>query len=194
MSQTNIRLKVNPEILQKLGASDEALWTAAHKDGSDNRVNWEDVADAVTVDASLGVLSAVFQGLRKMFRNRGKTKEELAEEKEAAYINRSCGALSQMLLEYMQAAQEGAVSREALDELINELEEMDGYDQAGKLKIRDNGALQEICGSIAAYTAALKEGGNTQPPQGSEMSATSAFRQIREHLIRQREWIGEGGE
>lgn len=94
----------------------------------------------------------------------------------------------------MQAAQEGAVSREALDELINVLEEMDGYDQAGKLKIRDNGALQEICGSIAAYTAALKEGGNTQPPQGSEMSATSAFRQIREHLIRQREWIGEGGE
>lgn len=47
MSQTNIRLKVNPEILQKLGASDEALWTVAHKDGSDNRVNWEDVADAV---------------------------------------------------------------------------------------------------------------------------------------------------
>ena len=140
--------------------------------------------------ASLGILAAAFQGLRKAFRNREKTKEDLAAEKEAAKINRTCGALSQMLLEYMEAAQAGSVDGESLDELIDVLKEMDGYDQAGKLTIADAGALPEICQSITAYTAALTGGGSAQTAQGPDISEHRAFRLIQAQLIRQREWIG----
>jgi len=194
MAQTGIRLEVNPEVIQKLRSSDAVLWIAAHKDGSDNRVNWNAVADADIVGgASLGILAAVFQGLKKAFRNRGKTKDDLTAEKEAANINRTCGALSQMLLEYMEAAQAGSIDRESLDELIEVLEEIDGYYQAGKLKIPDDKAMLEIYKSITAYTAALIEGGNAQPSQGIEITARPAFRLIQAQLIQQREWIGEGG-
>ena len=194
MAQTGIKLEVNPEVIRKLRSSDAVLWTASHKDGSDNRVNWNAVADADIVGgASLGFLAAAFQGLKKAFRNRGKTREDFAAEKEAAKINRTCGALSQMLLEYMEAAQAGSIDRESLDELIEVLEEIDGYDQAGKLKIPDDKAMLEIYKSITAYTAALIEGGNAQPSQGIEITARPAFRLIQAQLIQQREWIGEGG-
>ena len=192
MMQTGIRLKVNPEILQKLRSADAVLWTAAHRDGSDNRINWDAVVDADIVGSiSLSILAVAFQGVRKAFRNRAKTKEDLAAEKEAAKINRTCGALSQMLLEYMEAAQAGSVDGESLDELIDVLKEMAGYDQAGKLTIADAGALPDICQSITAYTAALTGGGNEQPARGPEITASRAFRQIRVQLIRQRERIGE---
>ena len=188
MTRTDIRLKANPEILQKLRSADAVLWTAAHRDGSDNRINWDAVVDADIVGSiSLSILAVAFQGVRKAFRNRAKTKEDLAAEKEAAKINRTCGALSQMLLEYMEAAQEGSIDRESLDELIDVLKEMDGYYQAGKLTIPDERALLEICKSIAAYTAAL-----TDEAQESEITSGKAFRLIRELLIRQRERIGEG--
>ena len=193
MAQTGIKLEVNPEVIRKLRSSDAVLWTASHKDGSDNRVNWNAVADADIVGgASLGFLAAAFQGLKKAFRNRGKTREDFAAEKEAAKINRTCGALSQMLLEYMEAAQAGSIDRESLDELIDVLEDMDGYDQAGKLTIKDDGALLEIYKSIAAYTTALTGGGNEQSAQGLEITAHQAFRLIQAQLIPQREWIGEG--
>lgn len=191
MAQTDVRLSVNPEVIQKLRSADAVLWTAAHRDGSDNRVNWNAVADADIVGgASLGILAAAFQGLKKSFRNRGKTKEDFAAEKEAANINRTCGALSQMLLEYMEAAQAGSVDRESLDELIDVLEQMDGYCQAGKLAIPDGGTLPEICRSIAAFTAALTGDKNVPTAQGPETTAGKAFRLIRDQLVRQREWIG----
>ena len=189
MVQTNVKLEVNPEILQKLRYSDAELWTAAHGDGSDNRVNWNAVADADSIDTSLGVLTAAFQGLRKAFRNRGKTKEDFAAEKEAAQINRTCGALSQMLLEYLEAAQAGNLDGESLDELTGVLEEMDGYNQAGKLAIPGEKELLQICKSVAAYTDALT---GAQNARELEMTARRAFRLIREQLVRQREWIGEG--
>lgn len=193
MPQTDIRLEVDPEVIRRLRTSGQVLWIAAHSDGSDNRVNWNAVADAGTIETSLGVVTAIFQGLRKAFRNRGKTKEEFAAEKEAAEINRSCTALSQMLLEYLEAAQAGSVDRESLDELIDVLEEMDGYHQAGKLTIKDEGALLKIYKSIAAYTDTLTKEGNAQSAQWQEGTAARAFHLIRTQLIRQREWIGEGG-
>lgn len=192
MAQTDVKLEVNPEIIQKLRPSNAALWTAAHSDGSDNRVNWNAVADADTIDTSLGVLTAVFQGLRKAFRNRGKTKEDFAAEREAAKINRTCGALSQMLLEYIEAAQTGVIDGESLDELIDVLEEMDGYCQAGKLTIPGERELLTLCKSIAAYTDALT-GGDAQSIQRLEITVRRAFSLIRAQLIRQRQWIGEGG-
>ena len=192
MAQTDVKLEVNPQIIRKLRSSDAELWAAAHSDGSDNRINWNAVADAESIETSLGVLTAVFQGLRKAFRNRGKTKEDFASEREAAKINRTCGALSQMLLEYIEAAQAGSIDGESLDELIDVLEEMDRYCQAGKLTIPGERELLALCRSIAAYTDALMDGGDAQSAQGLEMTARRAFSLIRAQLIRQRQWIGEG--
>ena len=191
MTQTGVRLEISPEIIQRLRASSAGLWVAAHGDGSDNRVNWNAVADAVTIETSLGVITAIFQGLRKAFRNRGKTKADFAAEKEAVQINRTCGVLEQMLLEYIEAAQAGSVDRESLDELIGALEEMDGYQQAGKLTVPGERELLALCRSIATYTAAMTEGGDTRSVQRLEMTVGRAFRLMREQLIRQREWIGK---
>ena len=193
MAQVDVRLEVNPEIIQKLRSSPAELWTAAHSDGSDNRINWNAIADADTIETSLGILTAVFQGLRKAFRNRGKTKEDFASEREAAKINRTCGALSQMLLEYIEAAQAGSIDRESLDELIDVLEEMDGYYQEGKLTIPGEKELLELSKSIATYTDALVDGGDAQSARGLEMTVRRAFSLIRAQLIRQRQWIGEDG-
>ena len=62
-----------------------------------------------------------------------------------------------------------------------------------KLSIQGEGLLLEIYKSIAAYTAALTGKGNTPSYQGVEVATNKAFRLIQTQLIRQREWIGEGG-
>ena len=43
------------------------LWSAVHGDGSDNRVNRDAVFEAESIDTSVGILTAVFQGFRKVF-------------------------------------------------------------------------------------------------------------------------------
>ena len=111
--------EIDPETTEKLASETKKLWTAAHEDGSDNRVNGDAVLEASSYDLTFGFLAAGFMWVRKLFRNRGKTREDLKAEKEAAGINRTCGALEQMLLEYFRSAQEGAVDGEALDELID---------------------------------------------------------------------------
>lgn len=173
-------LDIDPEIVTKLSSEDSRLWLAAHEDGSDNRINGDVILHASTYGTGFGVIAALSQGIRKLFRNRNKSWQDLDAEKEAYRINNTCGALEEMLLEYIQAAREGtAVDREALDELIDTLEEMHGYCQAGKLMIPGEKELSEIRKSIAAYTAATT--GNDTDPN------TDEFLRIRELLMEQRQ-------
>ena len=184
MAQFGARLEMDPEIMRKLSSGNPGFWRAAH-DEEKNRVNWEAVVDAATYSDALGVALAGFQGLRKAFRNRGKSKEDKAAEKEAKAINRTCGALEQMLLEYVQAAQKGNVDAEALQELIDTLEEMDGYARFGKLSVPGERELAAIGDSIAAFTDAIAVGrGDAAAPEAGEAPA-SAFGRIRAQLIRQ---------
>lgn len=104
MKSVHATLRINPEIVGKLGSGTGAFWSAAHPDGSDNRIDADAVLEAGSYGIPLGILSALFQGIRKKYRNQGKTKEDLLEEKEAAKINRTGGALEEMLLEYIRAA------------------------------------------------------------------------------------------
>ena len=190
MAHTDVKLTIDPAIIGKLDLGSAALWTAAHSDGSDNRVNWDAVFEAETVDTSLGILTAVFQGLRKAFRNRGKTREDLAAEREAAQINRTCVALRQMLLEYLLAAQAGCVEEEALDELIETLAEMHGYQRSGKLSITGKSELATIAESIAEYTDAIARSRDPRAFHRPEAPAEDAFCRISEHLMRQKAWVG----
>ena len=103
MKSVHATLRINPEIVGKLGSGTGAFWSAAHPDGSDNWIDADAVLEAGSYGIPLGILSALFQGIRKKYRNRGKTKEDLLEEKEAAKINRTGGALEEMLLEYIRA-------------------------------------------------------------------------------------------
>ena len=180
-----VRLEINQEIIRKLSSKKAGLWTAAHDDGSANRINENAVIEAAGYSTTLGILSAVFQGLRKKFRNRGKTKEDLEAEKEAAEINRASGALEQMLLDYLRAAQEGSVDEESLDELIKTLEEIMDCKQSGKLIVPGKKELAEICESIVKYTEAMTGSKPLQPIQADEFSL------IRDQLIAQRKWIGK---
>ncbi len=154
MKSVHAALRINPEIVGKLGSGMGAFWSASHPDGSDNRIDADAVLEAGSYGIPLGILSALFQGIRKKYRNRGKTKEDLLEEKEAAKINRTGGALEEMLLEYIRAAQAGSVDEENLTELIDTLEEIQGYARAGKLKVTGKDELAEIRKSIANFTAA----------------------------------------
>lgn len=190
MAHTDVKLTIDPAVIGKLDLGSAALWTAAHSDGSDNRVNWDAVFEAETVDTSLGILTAVFQGLRKAFRNRGKTREDLAAEREAAQINRTCVALRQMLLEYLLAAQAGSVEEEALDELIETLAEMHGYQRSGKLSITGKSELATIADSIAEYTDAIARSRDPRAVQRPEAPAEDDFCRISELLTRQKAWVG----
>ena len=190
MAHTDVKLTIAPEIVERLGLDSGPLWSAVHGDGSDNRVNWDAVFEAETVDTSHGILTAVFQGLRKAFRNRGKTREDLAAEREAAQINRTCVALRQMLLEYLQAAQAGSVEEEALDELIETLAEMHGYQRSGKLSITGKSELATIADSIAEYTDAIARSRDPHAVQRTEAPAEDDFCRIRECLTRQKAWVG----
>ena len=181
-------MKINPEIIRKLSAGNGKLWSAVHQDGSDNRINGDVVLEASTYGAEFGFFAAAAQWIRKKVRNRGKTQDDLAAEKEAIRINNTSGALEEMLLEYFRAAQDGSVGKETLDELIGTLEEMKGYYQSGKLKVPDMSILTEIRKSIAGYTAALAaESG--KPVQETETRDADEFSLIREQLIRQRDLI-----
>ena len=90
MIPVGVKLEINPEIIQKLSSGKEKLWLAAHADGSDNRINENAIADATDFGVEVTAATALFQWARKLFRNRNKTQEDLAEEKEAARINRTC--------------------------------------------------------------------------------------------------------
>ena len=109
MIRVGVQLTINPEIIRELGSGQNSLWSAAHGDGSENRINGEAVAETAEYSFSLAFLTAGLMWARKKFRNRDKTKEDLAAEKKAAAINRASDALEEMLLEYLRAAREGEV-------------------------------------------------------------------------------------
>ena len=184
-------LDIHPEVIRKLSSEDSKLWLAAHEDGSDNRINGDTILQASGYATEFGVIAAVSQGIRKLFRNRNKTWQDLEAEKEAYRINNTCGALKVMLLEYIQAAQDGLpADPESLDELIDTLEEMHGYDQEGKLVIPGKKELSEIRKSIAAYTAPMT--GNDigrLAPEDKDPNADE-FLLIREQLLKQKQWSG----
>ena len=186
MANIGARLEIDPGIVARLDSNKSGLWRAAHDDGAANRINPDAVADAATYGAPLGVLMAGFPGLRKAYRNRGKTKEDFAAEKEAAQINRTCGVLDQMLLEYLQAARMGDIDAEALGELIGTLEEMEGYHRAGKLSVPGEEELDQICKSVSAFTAAMLKDGSGKP---APADGADAFGQLRCRLTCQREWL-----
>ena len=188
MIQTGLNLEMHPDLTAKLSAG-RKLWQAAHEDGSANRVDADAVLDAAATDTCLGILTATAMWIRKKFRNRGKTREDFAAEKEAADINRSCDALDEMLLEYIQSAEKGMVDGEALDELIATLEEMQAYDEAGKLTLPDRASVSEIRKALAKYTAAIDERRSVRPAREAEPTGASEFRQIRELLLRQKELL-----
>ena len=178
-------LEMNPDLIAKLKEG-RTLWLAAHNDGSDNRINGEAILDAASYHTAFGILATLFMWIRKTFRNRGKTTEDLAAEKEAAGINRTCGALEVMLVEYIQSAQDNTLNEETLDELIDTLGKMHEYEQAGKLMIPNRDDLAEIRSFIARYTDVLAKGKSVQPVHET---GRDEFSLIRDQLIRQRELI-----
>ncbi len=181
-----LNITIDPELIRKLGA-EEKLWSAAHYDGSKNRINEDAILEAGSV--SLGILTALALWCRKRFRNRGKTKEDLAAEKEAARINDTCGALKEKMLEYFQSARKGRIDGEDLDDLIDTLDEMRKHDEAGKLSTAGRQELAAVQKAVAQVTAALM--GNSAPGQAWGTAAQSAggFGAVRDELIRQRDLL-----
>ena len=157
-------------------------WSAIKQTG-------ETVAEAATYSFIVASLVAGFQGLRKAFRNRGKTPEDFAAEKEAAKINKTCGALEEMLLEYIRSAQDGIVEQEALEELIAVLDEMHGYLQAGKLQVPGMNDLTDIRVSIENYTASLAENRSVRPAPKAKPMDADEFILLRDQLILQKELL-----
>ncbi len=188
--KTGGKLRIDPEVISKLGSGDSCFCFAVHGDGSENRINGEAIVEATVLEPSLGIVTAVFQGIRKAFRNRGKTKEDLAAEKEAAKINKTCGALNLQLLDYIRAAQEGGIEEDDLDTLIDTFRETEEYSRSGKLKVTDEKNLAALCKSIVSYTAAVT-GGPAADDQDAEMPVADMFCLIREQLTRQKKWISE---
>ena len=182
------KLEMNAELAEKLGKGKSCCY-AAHEDGSENRINGDAVMEAASYHTSLGVLAALMMWGRKKFRNRGKTADDLSAEKEAARINNTCGALEEMLLEYIRSARDGMIDEEGLDELIDTLEEVQGYHRDGKLVIPDREGLAEIRKSIADYTAAIADSGSAQSARIAGTAGDDEFGRIREQLAAQREWI-----
>ena len=178
-------LDIDPEIIRKLSSGDSKLWLAAHEDGSDNRINGDKILEASGYSTVFGVIAAISMWIRKLFRNRNKTKQDLEAEKEAYRINKTCGAVEEMLLEYIQAAKEGTtVDQESLDELIDVLKEMHGYYHCGKLIVPGKKELSEIRKSIEEYTAALN-GVDTRLLEDTDPNADE-FLLIREQLLKQK--------
>jgi hypothetical protein len=184
MATFDVKLNLAPEIIGRLQAG--GLWRAAHDDGSGNRINGDEIMDAASVHVSLGIMAALAEGIKKAFRNRGKTKDDFAAEKEAARINTTCGAFESLLRDYLLAARKGAVDVEDLGDLIDALEHMEGCDRAGKLQPVGREELAAIGQSVAAYTAALT--GET-----ASTADADAFRFLREQLTRQKKWIEKRG-
>ena len=188
MAQFNAKLAIRPETAGKLSRDGEKLWTSAHKDDSDSRIITDSVIEAGTYDVSIAAASAGFNWLKKLFRNRKKSREDIEAEKEATRINNTCTALEERLLEYIEAAKDGTVDRAALDELIETLEEMHGYEQDGKVAGAGRQELAEIRGSIADFTAALAESLGAAPQAAA--AGADDFESIRNQLARQKELIG----
>ena len=192
MANVGVKLETDAGTIEKLAPGKREMWRAARHDGSDNRINGGAIAETATVSFSAAFVVAAFMGLKKKFRNRGKTKEDLAAEKEAAAINRTCDALSAMLLEYILSAREGAVDEENPDDMTGTLDEMSGFFRSGKLSVPDAGELTGLRENIRAFTEAIaeKKGAQTRPsagtPDGDEFSL------IREQLIRQRDLVFPG--
>ena len=189
MAEVGVQLQISPDTVGKLISEKDKLWSAIHSDGSDNRFRGETVAEAATYSFIVASLVAGFQGLRKAFRNRGKTPEDFAAEKEAAKINKTCGALEEMLLEYIRSAQDGIVEQEALEELIAVLDEMHGYLQAGKLQVPGMNDLTDIRVSIENYTASLAENRSVRPAPKAKPMDADEFILLRDQLILQKELL-----
>ena len=184
MNPESARLRIRPEIIEKIRSGGGALWHPAHGDGSDNRINEDAIADSATVSFSLAFLTAGVLWARKAFRNRKKTRQDLAAEKEAAKIQKTIAAAEERLLAYIRQAREGAVTGETLDDLIDVMEEMHAVHQTGKLIVADREALAEIRTSVQNYTDALAESkaAPAVPAQGED-----DFERIRNLLIRQKQ-------
>ena len=189
MANIGAKLQISPEIIQKLSSGKGGLWVAAHQDGSDNRINGEAIMDAAACSTFLGILTGIFQALKKAFRNRGKTKEDFAAEKEAANINVSCAALEAKLLDYLRSAQQGKADEEDLDDLIATLKEIRGYALAGKLKVSGEKELAQIGQSIANCTAAMTGSKAPGPVWKPGTPVADQFRAVGELLIQQKKWI-----
>ena len=178
-------MKISPEIIQKLSSEDHPLWHASHADGSDNRIDGDKVLEESAYGVEFGILAAVSMGIRKLFKNRNKTRDDLQAEKEAFRINKTCVSLDEMLLEYIQAAQNGTpVDQESLGELIDTLDEMHGYYQSGKLVISGKAELSEIRKCIEAYTA---EATGSRPAQQAQNPNADELALIRELLLKQKQ-------
>ena len=184
MITTHAKLEISPDLVEKLGG-ERVFWTASHSDGSENKINEDAVWDAANADASLGILTAAALWIRKLWRGRGKSQEDRAAEKEAAGINRSCGSLEAMLLDYVRSARDGGIDEENLDELIDELEEMHGFLQAGKLTLTDGAGVAAIRGAIEAYTAAIARTVSTGPAPEPPAEGDE-FTRIRALLLQQK--------
>ena len=181
-------MEIHPEIIRKLSTGDGQLWRAVHDDGSDNRINGDVILEASGYGTGFGIIAAVSMGIRKLFRNRNKTQQDLKAEKEALRINNTCTALDEMLLEYIQAVQKGAaVDQESLDELIDTLEEMHGYYQAGKLVVPGEKELSEIRKSIEKYTAETTGSQSDRPAGDDPAPDADEFVLIREQLLKQKQ-------
>ena len=188
MMNVGAKLKIDAGLVAKLGTG-KSCGAAVHDDGSKNRINEDAVLETASYDISLGVLQALGMWIRKKFRNRGKTAADLDAEKEAARINNTCGALEEMLLEYIRAAQDGMIDEEALDELIETLDEAHGYRRAGKLAIPDRETLAGIQRSVAGFTAAMTEGNSAPSVPETGGAGEDEYSRIRAQLAAQREWI-----
>ncbi len=182
------RLEIDPALIAKLGRG-QCLCHAAHEDGSANRIDGDAVLEAASYGASVGILSVLCMWIRKKFRNRGKTKKDFAAEKEAAQINRSCGALEATLATYLSAAREGKIDEEALEELIEALSELDSCAQAGKLVIAGENELISIRRSLTDYTAAIAQSRASQPLKSPQTTGASEFSLIRDQLVQQKELL-----
>lgn len=193
MEHVNAKLSIHSETVQKLLMGKGVVWSAAHGDGSDNRINGQAIADTATVSSSAAAMVGGFQWIRKLFRNREKTGEDFAAEKEAVKINRACEALKQQLLDYLRSAQEGLINPEALDDLAKALEEIRGYHQSGKLIITGENELAEILKSITEFTESIAESKSIAPVQKTGGSAADKFSLIREQILRQKELLHVGG-
>ena len=187
MAQFNAKLAIRPETAGKLSRDGQKLWCAAHKNDSGNKIITDSVIEASTYDVSIAAASAGFNWLKKLFKNRGKSREDIAAEKEATRINNTCTALEEELLEYIDAAKNGTVNEADLDELIETLDEMHGYEQAGKVAGAGRQELAEIRRSIEEFTAAITESLGVAPQ--TVAAGNDDFESIRNQLARQKELI-----
>ena len=166
------------EIIEKLSGKSGKYWSAAHVESSGSRV---DLNVSKKIDPflfpELNLDSIGVEAVKKLIHNSGKTQ------------HKTCGALEEMLLEYFQAAQKGLIDENALDELIDTLDEIRGYYAFGKMKVPGEIELAEIRRSIASYTGAISEEKGKQAVQDADVPDEDEFTWIRNQLLRQKELI-----